>query len=173
MTKRIIDKNPPRTSRAVRFHNSPLQNLQSRWKKKAPTWDRLPIEPLAGEIGFLLRCEGDCLAPRLPDSCILTLEPELPQPGELGVFWFKGQPKPVVKIALHEIFGYPLSPESSLVPIVRFRQINPPRTYQVYLDQIECIARVHRVFDHRCKLLETRPIFSAASQRPLRAPLAS
>lgn len=97
---------------------------------------------------FAMQGDGDCLNPRVRDGQMILVEPgRLPQPGELMVLWIKGNPGPIVKILSKEIFGYPLHPESNVVPAVYFEQLNPPKRYQVFIDKVECIARVHSVYD--------------------------
>jgi hypothetical protein len=94
---------------------------------------------------FGLKMVGNCLAPRAVDGQIVVVESKLPEPGDLAVFWFKGQAMPAVKILCSPIVGYPLHPESECIPIIEAEQLNPPKRYCVGLDKIECIARVHSV----------------------------
>jgi hypothetical protein len=94
---------------------------------------------------FGLTISGNCLAPRAGNGQIVVVESKLPDPGDMAVFWFKGQHMPAVKILCSRIIGYPLHPESECVPIIQMEQLNPPQRYAVRLDKIECIARVHSV----------------------------
>jgi hypothetical protein len=92
-----------------------------------------------------LRVKGDCCAPRACDGQTVTIDPLLPEPGELVVFWIKGQPMPGMKILSKPIFDYPPHPESEVVHLLEVEQLNPPRRYRIPLDQVECIGRVHSV----------------------------
>jgi hypothetical protein len=94
--------------------------------------------------GFGLHVVGNCLSPRAENGQIAIVEPVLPEPGDMAVFWFKGQKTPVVKILVTPLRSFfPAHPQSEVVLIVQAEQLNPPKRYSVEADKIERLCRVH------------------------------
>ena len=115
--------------------------------RELPEEGRWPLPPGAHPDAFGLKIVGNCLAPRALESQVVLVEPTMPQPGELAVFFFKGGGLPTCKVLSKPIFGYPLHPESECIPVAEVEQLNPPKRYHVPLDKIEAIGRVHSVID--------------------------
>jgi hypothetical protein len=130
------------------LENRPFARQAEAYGRSDRDFVRIPRPKKAPPDSFGLKISGNCLAPRARDGQFAIVESKLPKPGDLAVFWFKGHLMPTIKILSGPIIGYPLHPESECIPIIQVEQLNPPQRYEVRLDKIECIARVHSVVTH-------------------------
>jgi hypothetical protein len=101
------------------------------------------IRRRTGAVALIVK--GDCCAPRACNGQAVTIDPLLPEPGDLAVFWIKGQPMPGMKVLSKPIFGYPHHPESEVAHLLEVEQLNPPQRYRISMADVECIGRVHSV----------------------------
>ena len=108
---------------------------------------RVPLPKGIHPESFGLKISGDCLAPLAISGQVLLVEPIRPEPGDIAVIWIKGQSMPAAKILKTKLYGFPIHPESEVIPIFEFEQLNPPKRFAVAGDKIEECFRVERVLD--------------------------
>ena len=150
MSRKAPSTNPSATSRrtvATKHELAAAADLHKRRHKNET--GRLPLPEGAHPESFGLTMSGNCLAPRASHGQVMIVEPIRPEPGEIAVFWFKGQDMPAAKILRTDLkmTGFPVHPKSEVVPIIEFEQINPPRRYAVDGGTLEECFRVHSVID--------------------------
>ena len=139
---------PTKTQRdAARLKLNAKRLLAALSNRELPEEGRWPLPADAHPKAFGLKIIGNCLAPRALEGQVVLVEPTMPQPGELAVFFFKGGGLPTCKVLSKPIYGYPLHPESEVVPVAELEQLNPPKRYHLPLDRVEAIGRVHSVID--------------------------
>ncbi len=93
---------------------------------------------------YVLICDGDCLSPEANDGDYVVASPNAPLArGKLGVLYPKGG-KPALKkmVMVPPPSMMTAHPDSELMPLVIFEQLNPPRGYLVTVDKLEAVHGV-------------------------------
>lgn len=110
----------------------------------------IPADLKAGPRSYACSTVGSCMEPEVYAGDHVIADPDrAPQPGDKCVFWIEGVPKPVLKVLDHELHCWPVHPNSELVPIIRVRQINPVRYYQIDGERLKAIHPVIHVVRHK------------------------
>ena len=107
-------------------------------RQKLGTW---PRPAGASDKCYAVRLNGTCLEPFIKHDSLVCVEPTIPALNELAVFFFKDGREPLLKQSRTRInqWVFPMHPGSEVVSLLRLRQWNPMRTFQVPANQIEAI----------------------------------
>jgi hypothetical protein len=90
---------------------------------------------------YAVEVDGSCLEPILMHGEAIIVEPVWPHCGDIGVMFLNGRPDGIVKRMTMAVYGIPCHPDSEVMPIIAFEQINPPKRYTMLGDRF---ARIHR-----------------------------
>jgi hypothetical protein len=140
-----IRKDPALKREASRLRLNAERLHRAVSNRKMPEVSHWPLPADAHPETFGLQIVGNCLAPRALEGQVVLVEPTMPKPGELAVFFFQGGGLPICKMLSRPIFGYPHHPESEVIPVAEIEQLNPPKHFHVLLNKVEAIGRVHSV----------------------------
>ena len=107
-----------------------------------------PCPSGASKKFYVVRLDGDCMAPHLLHHAYIGVEPTIPAFNELAVFYFADGSRPMLKQCRTEIdrWVFPVHPQSEVGSPVRFRQWNPLKNYLIYADKLEAIHTVKWVW---------------------------
>ncbi len=106
----------------------------------------VPRSMVAGYTNpYLVGVDGDCLSPEVNDGDSVVASPDAPvTQGKFVLLYPKDGGKPSMKraIMIPPPSMMEVHPDSDLLPLVIFEQLNPPRLYQVEVDRIEAVHGV-------------------------------
>ena len=90
---------------------------------------------------YMAPLAGDCLMPEInPDDYVLVSPAATPEAGDFVIIWLvKG--KPMAKRLTFGLLPAP-APESELMPMLVFEQINPQRSFWLPMDKVRAVHKV-------------------------------
>jgi|GEM_PF-4279616 len=108
---------------------------------------------------YSLRVTGDCLSSEIRDGELILVYPELPEWGEVGVFWKNDQPLGVKYISGNYLpVTLPIKiKESSVLLSYQVAQINPLKYYWVEVSILTALHRVVGVIELNGSVRSIRP----------------